>query len=126
MAKLSLTSEQEQHLSAMVKSGARSSGIKEHFKTKHGVDIPNWKISYVKTKAAPGPGKKRAYSKRKPKEEISAGIEEMVREIVSLISEIDTGYKAVIKYIRQELIKSRNQVHEMVKNAGIEDDGGLN
>lgn len=67
---------------------------------------------------------KRAYKKREPKavaakpQEITP--DQAIRDITTLLAEIQNGYKLVFKHLRVELIKSRAEVCAMLTGAGIE------
>lgn len=50
-----------------------------------------------------------------------------MQELVALLTQIDAGYKklmahfkGILKQLRNELVKSRGQVQDMMKGAGIE------
>lgn len=67
---------------------------------------------------------KRAYKKRAPKAASSPAIEtspdQAIRDITTLLAEIQNGYKLVFKHLRAELLRSRAEVNAMLTGAGID------
>ena len=61
--------------------------------------------------------KKRKYTKKKAAAEGENS--EIIKEIVTLLSEVQDGYKSVFKYLRSELIRSRGEVCKMLAGAGL-------
>ncbi len=99
--------------------------IIKYFKEKHNIDVKGWEVSYL-CKAVPmHVAKKAAKPKKVAKKETSRGgtdndsIENVAQDIVKLLRGIDDGYKKIFMFLRGELIKSRAQVHTMMKGAGI-------
>jgi hypothetical protein len=46
-------------------------------------------------------------------------MENILKEILSLVGDIHSGYQKMFKFLRLELIKSRGQVYEMLNGAGV-------
>lgn len=115
--------------------------IVDFFKTAYKIKLPLWKIGYICKKAKPQGGvatkekSRRNAAQRKyiTKKRLAAAPalddegDVDVQELVALLTQIDAGYKkllahfkATLKQLRSELVKSRAQVQEMIKGAGIE------
>lgn len=68
-----------------------------------------------------GPRKaKRAYHKCGPKDTDESSIGRLLKDIQGLLKEIPEAYQGIIKHIRADLIKSRNEVYLMRTGAGID------
>jgi hypothetical protein len=132
MAKFKMTEAQEEQLKNMVNEKKDNKEITEFFKRIYKIDLPVWKIGYVRNykhkkaavdePAAP----KRKYTKRQvasvmTEEFKSDLIADIIKDIATLQVQIDNGYKQVFKYMRAELIKTKARVQAMVEAA--RDDG---
>lgn len=127
MAKLALTPAQEEQLANMVKDKKDNGEIKAFFKDNYQVDLPGWKMAYAREKAfgkTASSGNKRQYHKKSKEVTTSSNVPggNIVQEIVKLLSDIHSGYDKIFKHLRLELIKSRAQVYDMIKGAGIKED----
>lgn len=113
---------QEQQLKDMIAAGKTNKEIKDFFITTYNYRVPAWKLTYLrgkdKAKPSASPRLKRPYNKKGISPSLEGDID--IKELVTLLQQIDTGYKSVLKHIRAELIKSRAQVHDMMRGAGIE------
>ena len=63
---------------------------------------------------------KRAYRKSGPKDTDEVSIGRLLKDIQGLLREIPEAYQGIIKHIRADLIKSRNEVYLMRTGAGID------
>ena len=90
-------------------------------KTYPGVKFAAHQIYYVKKEmkkeGRPGNKVKRHYHKRMVVEEL--GADRTIKDIITLLSEIQNGYKSVFKHLRSELIRSRAEVCMMLTGAGL-------
>lgn len=131
MKKNKLTPEQEEQIVSMRKEGKPIEEVQAFFKSNYSIELPAWKIHYCVGKARKGGvasdekprrnAAQRKYSKkRKGAEDPEAEAVAIFKEIRQLIGQIDNGYIIVFKALRGDLIKSRAQVHEMMKGAGVE------
>jgi hypothetical protein len=127
---LLLTDAHNEQLMLMLKDGKNFSEITEHFKTAYQISLPYHRFAYAKQKLdkggaasfSPGPDKKKRNYKRK--DNVAAPGENIVKEIVTMLADIHSGYDKIFKHLRLELIKSRAQVYDMMKGAEIESESG--
>ena len=108
-----LTPEQENQIISMLKDGKHSTEIIEFFRNSYQITIPHWKVAYIKGKIEK-PKKQKKTAIVEPETEVT------VTELITIIGQIDTGYKALLKKIRVELLKSRAQVFKMLEASGID------
>jgi len=136
MARLKLTEAQEEQIRAMAKEGKRNKEIIDFFKATYHIALNSSRVCYV-CYGREGKGKKqggvasraiaRTEQKRLTKKTSQDSEDVNIQELVTLLTQIDAGYKKLLehfrgtlKQLRSELIKSRGQVQEMLKGAGIE------
>lgn len=139
IARIKLTEEQEEQIRAMSKDGKRNKEIIDHFKTAYNIGLNSSRVCYIcygrkgkGTASAENPRRAKAQhkyiSKKKRLAEKAQDTGEVdIKELIVLLQEIDTGYKKLLEYfkntlknLRGELVRSRAEVHEMMKGAGIE------
>jgi hypothetical protein len=112
---------QKEQIISMIKEGKSHKEIQEFFKANYQRDIASGSISYICKHAGIGKAAgttKRAYHKKQVAP--SSPADNIIKEIITLLKEVDLGYQAVFKHLRKELLQSRGQVYQMLKGAGIE------
>ncbi len=123
-----LTPEQSNQVDTMLKEGKKISEVRDYCKTTYAVDVPYATLHYRQSKlkkpqklAPDGPRKRRKYTKHAAKQESVAGggVEEIVKEISAVLTQIHDGYKDIFMHLRKQLIESRNLVWRMKRNAGL-------
>lgn len=112
---------QEDQIRSMRKDGRSPQEIVDFFKNTYQIEIPLWKISYIvgkvpKSAEAKSNPVKRAYHKKSKDTDVEVRLDDLVK----ILQQIDGGYKSLLRKIRSELIKSRAEVYDMMKGAGIE------
>ena len=94
----------------------------------YSVDIKPWQIYAALKGEKPAKRKytrkpkaaKRKYTRKPKAAKPEVAVQDnIVKEIVSLLGEIQEGYKKVFKHLRTELLRSRAEVCEMLAGAGI-------
>jgi hypothetical protein len=133
MSRLSET--HETHIKSLRKEGKKPAEIVELLrKTYPGVKFTIAQVYAVKNdppsedevlhSEKPIEKPKRAYKKRGPKPTIAKPQEvtpnQAIRDITTLLAEIQNGYKLVFKHLRAELLRSRTEVNAMLTGAGID------
>jgi hypothetical protein len=122
MAKLELSEAQNTQLEDMVKQKKDNGEIREFFRSNYQLEIPTWKFVYVREKVF---GKNLTQKRKYKHRSIAVGksenqpVDNIIKEITDMLKDIDTGYQAVFKHLRGELVRSRAQVYNMLKGAGI-------
>jgi hypothetical protein len=91
-------------------------------KTYPGVSFVPSQIYYVKkamkVSGDPSVKVKKHYKKRAAATE-EIGADRTIKDIIALLSEIQSGYKSVFAHLRKELIRSRAEVCMMLTGAGL-------
>lgn len=149
-----LTSGQKEQIYKMVVEDKKTPDeVVEFFKKTYSIKLPRWKVSYTKTHFEKdmrggvhmGGGVATRALKKKAKRDkewlrkkntaapASDNDDVNVAELVTLRQEIDAGYKKLLahfkdtlKNLRSELVKSRGEVREMMRGAGITVEEGEN
>lgn len=106
--------------------GKSAREIAEVLSTTYSIKISQWDVYAAlgkgkKAVADPQVKKNRAYLKKiAVKATPIPTTKSDINDIIALLGEIDKGYKQVFAFLRTELIKSRAEVYQMLKGAGIE------
>ena len=108
-----LSPDQKTKLEELIREGKTNTEIAEYFKSCN-VDISPCQISYKRAKISKPKGKRRGHIAK-----TGDPMENILKEILSLVGDIHSGYQKMFKFLRLELIKSRGQVYEMLNGAGI-------
>lgn len=124
-----LSDAHKEQILSMNKDGKKADEIRAYLKTTYGIAVTRSGVYYTirvagaksaRPAAKPGKAKKAVAEDR-------GGDVNIVEEVVKLIRQINEGYKSVFKFLRAELIKSRGEVHAIMRGAGIPvegEDGG--
>lgn len=116
----------KEQILSMNKDGKGAQEIQAFLKKEYGIDVTTGGIYYT-IRAAGGKTTPRAKAAKKAKPVVAddSGGEDgnVVEEVIGLIKEIDAGYKAIFAHFRSELIKSRGEVHAIMRGAGIPVEG---
>ena len=146
-----LAPNQEQHIRDMRKEGKSPKECSEYMNETYGIDVPEWKVSYITGKKPtkigsrmPAPSKmKRKYKKKgdclavgpagymnekeaqiraiEEKLGLKVPVEQAVSDITKGLEQIFAGYTAIFMQLRLLVIKEKGKVFNMAKAADIKD-----
>ncbi len=134
MAKLELSKEQNVQLKNMVKDDKTNSEIIQHFKEHYQIDLPGWKLNYVRSclgKSAPrakhykkaraekGPEKREHHKEEQAPVEVIS-LEQGVIDIEKGLEMIAKGSRDLVMHFRLLVIKEAGKTLKACKAAGIE------